>query len=159
MRDDTLGKDAEDKVWDWLDRKADGYSFDRLYDQLSGYYIVSRNPCDFICYKYPYMYYIESKATWEDRFDFSLISETQHDKLLEKSKITGCYGLVVILFAYYKRAFMVHIEHIAQLEAADKHSLNIKKLEKWGIPYKEIRTIPNPRKKLLDYEGEIEEYV
>ena len=87
MRDDTLGKKAEEKVWNWLDRKDDGYSFDRLYDQLSGYYMVSRNPCDFICYKYPYMYYIESKATHEDRFEFNMITDTQYEKLLEKSKI------------------------------------------------------------------------
>jgi len=37
-------------------------------------------------------------------------------------------------------------------------SLNIKKITKWPIPYKEIRTIPNNRKEFLDYEGEIEEY-
>lgn len=159
MRDDTLGKKAEEKVWNWLDRKENGYSFDRLYDQMTGYYMVSRNPCDFICYKYPYMYYIESKATHEDRFEFNMITDTQYEKLLEKSKIKGCYGLVVVLFAYQKRAFMLHIEDIDALQQAGKHSINITKIDKWTIPYKEIRTIPNPRKELLDYEGEIEEYV
>lgn len=32
---DTLGKKAERQIWKWLDRPDDGYSFDRLYDQLS----------------------------------------------------------------------------------------------------------------------------
>ena len=32
----------------------------------------------------------------------------------------------------------------------DKHSLNIKKIDEWGIPYVEIQTIPS-RKELLDY--------
>ena len=35
MTDTTLGKKAERKIRDWLDRPNDGYSFDRFYDQLS----------------------------------------------------------------------------------------------------------------------------
>lgn len=158
MTDNTLGKKAEKKIEEWLDRPSDGYSFNRLYDQLSGYYLVSRNPCDFICYKYPYMYYIESKETIHDRFDFDMIQPHQHDSLLEKSKIPGCYGLIIILFTEYKRAFVLHIGDIVALENQNKHSLNIKKLDKWTIPYKEIRTIPS-RKQMLDYDGEIEEYI
>lgn len=105
------------------------------------------------------MYYIESKATWEDRFDFSMITETQHDGLLEKSEIDHVHGWVVVLFASYKRAFVIDIRDIKYLEDKGKKSLNIKKIDKWEIPYKEIRTIPNNRKQLLDYEGEIEEYI
>ena len=38
----------------------------------------SKNICDFTCFVSPYMWYIESKATWEDRFDFF------HDNRLSK---------------------------------------------------------------------------
>ena len=31
----------------------------RLQDQMSGYKVVSQNPCDFICYAKPYLYLIE----------------------------------------------------------------------------------------------------
>lgn len=125
---------------------------------MTGFY-GSKNICDFTCFKYPNMYYIESKATWEDRFDFSMITETQHDGLLEKSEIDHVHGWVVVLFASYKRAFVIDIRDIKYLEDKGKKSLNIKKIDKWEIPYKEIRTIPNNRKQLLDYEGEIEEYI
>ena len=37
-------------------------------------------------------------------------------------------------------------------------SININKIDKWTIPYKELKTVPS-RKKLLDYTGEIEEYI
>jgi hypothetical protein len=37
-------------------------------------------------------------------------------------------------------------------------SLNIKKIEKWPIKFAEVKTIPS-RKALLDYTGEIEDYV
>lgn len=114
----------------------------------------STNICDFTLYKFPYMYYLESKATWEDRFNFSMLTEKQHDGLLEKSKIEGVFSYVVVLFATYKRAFLIDIKDIRKLEEKGKHSLNIKKIDKWGISYKEIMTVPNSRKQLLDYRNE-----
>lgn len=133
-------------------------SIDYMISYLrSGYYETSRNICDFICYKYPYIYYIESKATEADTFPFSYIQPHQHDGLLAKSKIKGCYGWVIVLFQTYKRAFRLDIKDIKKLEDEGKKSLNIKKIDKWTIPYKELKTIPNTRKKLLDYTGEIED--
>ena len=156
---DLLGKKAEAKITEWLDRPEDGYSYTRLYDQLSGYINTSRNICDFICYKQPYIYYIESKATYKDRFDFTMIQPHQREGLLKKSAIPGCYGWVIVLFASYKRAFKLDIRDIVALEDKGKKSINILKLDKWDIPYKEIQTIPNNRKQLLDYTGELEDLI
>lgn len=150
---DNLGKKAEKKIKEWLDRPEEGYCFDRIKDQMTGFW-GSTNICDFTLYKFPYMYYLESKATWEDRFNFSMLTETQHDEMLKKSKIEGVFSYVVVLFATYKRAFLIDIKDIKKLEEKDKHSLNIKKIDKWGIPYKEIMTVPNSRKQLLDYRNE-----
>lgn len=153
-----IGKKAEAKITEWLNRPQAGYSFDRIKDQMTGFY-GSSNICDFTCFKSPNMYYIESKATYEDRFDFSMITETQHDGLLEKAEIADVFGWIIVLFATYKRAFVIDIRDIKALEDSGKKSLNIKKIDKWGIPYKEIQTIPNNRKHLLDYIGEIEQYI
>lgn len=160
MSDSTVGKEAEKKIKEWLDRPEDGYSFDRLPDQMTGFY-GSFNICDFICFKSPNMYYIESKATYNDRFDFSMLSEKQHDGLLEKSNIEHVFAWVIVLFATHKRAFVIDIREIHRLEKSGVKSLNIKKLDKKGWPcnYKEIVTIPNNRKKHLDYTGEIEKYI
>lgn len=152
---DLIGKEAEEKISEWLDKPDEGYCFDRIPDQMTGFY-GSTNICDFTLFKSPYKYYIESKATWEDRFDFVNITKTQHDGLLDKSKIHNVFGLIVLLFATYKRAFILDIRDIKKLEDSGKKSLNIKKLNKWGIPFIEIETIPNNRKKLLDYTGEFE---
>lgn len=35
MSDSTVGKEAEKKIKEWLDRPEDGYSFDRLPDQMT----------------------------------------------------------------------------------------------------------------------------
>lgn len=153
MINDLLGKKAEAKIQKWLDLPEKDYCFDRIPDQVSGLY-GSKNICDFDFYKYPYMYYIESKATYEDRFNFSMITEYQYDNLLKKSKLAGVFGLVIVLFASHKRAFILNIRDIDKLQTEqDQHSLNIKKIEKWGIPYVEIQTIPS-KKELLDYTGE-----
>lgn len=155
-----VGKKAEQKIQEWLDRPEEGYSFDRIPDQMTGFF-GSSNICDFALFKAPYMYYIESKATEEDRFDFSMLTETQHDGLFDKSKIRNVFGLVIILFALHKRAFVVDIREIKRLEDEGIKSLNINKRDKKGWPCAsaEIRTVPNNRKKLLDYQGEIEEYI
>lgn len=151
---DLLGKKAEAQIEKWLgSRTEDGYSFDRIPDQMSGLK-GSKNICDFVLYKYPYQYFIESKATWEARFDFSMLTPTQHDGLLDKSRIFGVFGVVTVLFATYKRTFNIDIREIVRLEQAGTKSLNIKNIDKWGIVYHEIETIPNNRKELLDYTGE-----
>lgn len=150
---DLLGKKAEQKIKEWLNRPEIGYSIDRIPDQMSGLY-DSKNICDFVFYKYPNIYYIESKSTWEDRWDIKELTPTQYDGLLEKSKIYGVFGVVIVLFASYKRAFILDIRDIDLLKTSGKKSINIKSIDKWEIPYKEIQTIPNNRKELLDYIGE-----
>lgn len=153
-----LGKKGEAKVKEWLDKPEDGYCFDRIPDQMTGFY-GSSNICDFDCYKYPNMYYIECKSTWEDRFDFSMISTNQRLGLLDKSKIEGTYGLIIILFATHKRAFIIDINEIQRKLNEGKKSINIRKINDWDIKYVEIPTIPNNRQKLLDYTGKLEDLV
>jgi len=156
---DNLGKQAEQKIKEWLNHPENGYCFDRIPDQMTGYYMVSRNVSDFICYKYPNFYYIESKCTEHDRFSFDQLTDTQRNGLRMKTEIPGVYGLVIVLFATYKRAFIFNIKDIADLVNEDTaelkvKSVNIKKIDKWSIPYIEIETLPS-RKALLDYTGEL----
>lgn len=153
---DNLGKLAEKQIAKWLHRPSDGYCFERIPDQLSGFY-GSKNICDFFLYKSPNMYFIESKATHKDRFDFTMVTEYQWTNLLSRSKIDGVYGLVIVLFATHQRAFILDIQDLEAAKQAGIKSLNITKIAKWKVPYKEIQTVPS-RKQLLDYTGDIEDY-
>ena len=153
---DDLGKKAEAKIKAWLNRPQDGYCFERIPDQLTGFY-GSKNICDFFCFKKPYLYFIESKATYKQRFDFTMITDYQWDSLLSRSKIDGVYGLVIVLFASSQRAFILNIQDLENARQNNIKSLNIDKIDKWQVPYKEIRTVPS-KKLLLDYTGEIEDY-
>lgn len=155
---DSLGKDAERKIKEWLDHPDLGYSFDRIPDQMTGFF-GSKNICDFICFKSPYFWYIESKATYDARFDFSMITDTQMHGLLEKSSITNVFCVIIILFASYKRTFILEINQIKRLIDSGKKSINIKKIDSWNFKYSEIQTIANSRKKLLDYTGGLEDHI
>lgn len=168
MADTEFGKTAENRLKSWLDRPQDGYSMDRIPDQMTGFYMVSRNICDFVCYKYPNIFYLESKATEHDRFDFSQLTDVQRNGLRLKAEIKGCYGIVAVLFVEYKRAFLFNIKDIADInpdlpnDSLDKtflkvKSVNIKKISKWDLPHWEIETIPS-RKQILEYTGELPDF-
>ena len=153
---DDIGKKGESKVREWLDNRLDeGYVIDRLYDPMGGLFGVS-NPCDFIAYRYPNIYYIECKSTWADRFDFAMISPGQMKALTERSSVQGCQCWVIVLFATYKRAFRFKASDIKSASDNDIKSLNIKKIDKWPVPYKELTTIPS-KKLLLDYSDNLED--
>ena len=98
----------------------------------------SKNICDFTLFKSPDMYYIESKATWSDRFDFSMITDYQYKSLLQKSRIQNVYGVIIILFAAEQRAFIIDINEIDRPVKSGKKSINInvssmKKISQVGI--------------------------
>lgn len=146
-------KQAESKIYNWLNRPEEGYCIDRIPDQMTGFY-GSKNICDFILFKSPNLYYIESKATWDDRFDFTLITEYQWEEIYKKSLIDNVYGWIIILYLTYKRAFILDIQDIRRLSDNGIKSLNIKKIDKWDLKYFEIPTIKS-RKTLLDYDKNI----
>lgn len=81
-----------------------------------------------------------------------MLTDTQYNGMYEKSAIQGVRCYVVVLFATYKRAFLLDIRDIHEARE-DRHikSVNVKKIAKWPIPYLEIKTIPS-RKQLLDYD-------
>lgn len=156
---DDIGKKAEKRIREWLNRPEEGYCFDRIPDQLSGLY-GSKNICDFTLFKMPYMYYIESKASWSDNVPFKMVTDYQREQMLLKSQIHGVYGIVAVLFASYQRMFLFDIrDWVDELNDESKQSsINIKKIDKWTIPYVEVATIPS-RKELLEYTGEIDDYI
>lgn len=149
---EDIGKRAERKLRDWLDRPDKGYCLDRIPDQMTGFY-GSKNISDFILYVHPNLIYLESKATYHDRFDFSSITEHQRAGLTNKSKIGGVYGYVAVLFATHRRAFLFDIRDINYLWDAGHKSLNINNILNWGIEYIEIQMEENHRKLIPDYVG------
>ena len=88
-----------------------------------------------------------------------MITDKQLNEVSDKSFIRGVFGLCFVLFVAHQRAFIFNMQDIRMCIKNDiQKSLNIKKIEKWPIKFAEVKTIPS-RKELLDYTGELEDYV
>ena len=116
----------------------------RLKDQLSGFKHNSKNPCDFICYKYPYLYLIECKTHKGASLPFKNI--TQYDSLLE-IKNENCYGVLIgiVIWLYEKdKVLYVPFSTLIKMKADGKKSVGIRSiLEGYNIIY-----IPSVKKKV-----------
>ena len=96
------GKDFEKVIQKCIER-VKGVSIDRLHDQTNGF-AGSKNPCDFIVYKKPYLYYIECKTVHgntlsihsnDEKHKYGNITNYQWEELLKKSKIDGVIAGII----------------------------------------------------------------
>lgn len=94
MPSNNQGKNFENVVRKSFLKVSD-ISVDRIPDQMSRYKGSSSNICDFVVYKWPYLYYIECKSVHGNTLPFSNIRDNQWDGLLEKSQIYGVRAGVI----------------------------------------------------------------
>lgn len=87
------GKEFED-VFKSAVEKVNGTAIIRIHDQMSGY-IGSKNPCDFLIYKSPYLYPIECKSVHGNRLPMTNITDFQYKELRKMGKIKGVIAGVV----------------------------------------------------------------
>lgn len=125
----NLGKQFELKFKEGFSKIPES-TIDRIYDVTTGYKSIS-NVCDFICYKYPNIFYIECKSHKGASFPF--INLTQYSKLKDKVGIKGVRA-GVILWLYEKDLVLyVPISTISQMMADGKKSVGIRDLDKYNI--------------------------
>ena len=125
----NLGKQFELKFKEDFSKIPES-TVDRIYDVTTGYKSIS-NVCDFICYKYPNIFYIECKSHKGASFPF--VNLTQYSKLKDKVGIKGVRA-GVILWLYEKDLVLyVPISTISQMMADGKKSVGIRDLDKYNI--------------------------
>lgn len=79
---------------------------ERLHDQVTGYLNVSRNPSDYIVYKYPYMYYLECKSI--HGASIPLTNFKQQDLINERvKKSDGVRGVYLVWFVDKQITFWI----------------------------------------------------
>ncbi len=111
---------------DWLTSMGET-TCDRIYDVTSGRSRIS-NICDFICYKYPRIYYMECKEVAKGN-TFNLAKLTQYDKLVEKNHIKGVVSGVVIWFREKQKVVFVPISTFIKLKIDGAKSYSVKYLD------------------------------
>lgn len=118
---DNYGKKFEKAFSDQL--KENGYCFDRLKDDMSGWKGVS-NVCDFIVFHNETLFYIECKAVHGNTFNYSLLRENQYKGLLEKSKFKHVCAGVVIWFVDNELTVYLPIKFIENEKLNNVKSFN-----------------------------------
>lgn len=101
----------------------------------------STNPCDFICYVYPYGYFIECKTHKGVSIPFSAIR--QYDSLVEHMGIPGLIVGIVCWFYEHDLVVFIPIDVCQQIKATGKKSIAIKDIDKYDIvriPSVKLRT-------------------
>lgn len=146
----SIGKKFEERFkYDWNNSFPDG-TIDRLYDNMGGYLAIS-NVCDFICYNYPNIYYIECKTHKGASFPFTNL--TQYDKIKMKVGLKGVRAGVILWLYEKDKVFYIPIATITKMKKDGKKSVGIRSLEEYDIieiPSKKIRTYMESDYSILD---------
>lgn len=134
------GKDFEEQFKrQWKKSFPDG-DIVRFHDIQYGYKNIS-GLCDFACYNFPLLFYIDCKAHKGASIPFSAIP--QYDKLIEKAGIKGIRAGIVLYLYEKEKIFYVPISTIKQLMDEGKKSVGIKAFEEGyriiEIPSKKLR--------------------
>ena len=136
------GKEFELKFKKDFIRTVPDSSIDRIYDSVSGYKSVS-NIADFICYKFPNLFFIELKSCKGASLPF--LNITQYDKLKDKVGILGVRA-GVILWLYEKDIVMyIPISTITKMKNDGKKSVGLKAIKE-GY---NIKIIPSVKKRVF----------
>lgn len=136
------GKKFEERFkLDWKNTFPNG-SITRLYDVTTGYKSMS-TISDFICYNYPYQFFIECKTHKGASFPFTNL--TQYDKMIREINKPGV-RVGVLLWLYEKdKVYYIPVSTIQQMKLNNEKSVGIRSITA-GYNIKEI-----PAKKLIHF--------
>lgn len=114
MANVNRGKKFED-VFKGAVEKIQGVALVRLHDQTTGF-IGSKNPCDFLIYKSPYMYAIECKSVHGNRLPMTNITDYQYKELLRMSDVEGVIAGIVCWYIDRDITLFIPIKTVCALK-------------------------------------------
>lgn len=121
----SRGKKFEDRFKsDWVESVPDSVCY-RLYDTMSGY-MGQRNVGDFICYKYPNIFLIDTKSIQGNTLPFSDLR--QYDQMLEYKNIKGVRVGFVVWFVDHDKVLWIPVQTMEKIQKKGLKSYNIRKM-------------------------------
>ena len=125
------GKQFEIKFAEnWKSTMPDS-SIDRLKDQMSGYKGTSKNVCDFICYLYPNIFYLEIKSHAGASIPF--VNITQYDNLKKKVGIKGVRSGVILWLYDKDKVYYIPTSTITQMKNDGEKSVGLRHIGKYNM--------------------------
>jgi len=111
----------------------------RLMDQVSGFKVVSQNPCDFFCFTDGKLFLIECKSHDGASIPFSAIP--QYERLLEYKDIEGVYPGIVIWFKDKDKVIWVDINVAEKIYNDGNKSIQLRMLTDGRYDIKELPSV------------------
>lgn len=116
------GKDFE-KVFRECTERVPNVAVLRLNDQMNGFY-GSKNPCDFVLYNKPYIYFIECKSVHGNRLPFTNISDYQWQEMTKVAKVDGVVAGVICWYIDRDVTLFIPIETLNALKCNGAKSVS-----------------------------------
>ena len=117
------GKDFEEVIKRGF-LNVENTTVERLPDPTNGYLGI-RNPCDFLIYHYPYVYYLECKTTHSHRLPFTNVTFNQRVGMLEAGKNKGVIAGIMCWFIPEDKTYFIPIQVYEQYRLNGEKSLNL----------------------------------
>ena len=146
MAEKNRGKQFEQVIRQSFE-KVQGVSIDRIPDQVTRYRGSSSNICDFVVYKYPYLYYLECKTIHGATFPFSNVRDNQWNGLLGKSNIDGVKAGLLVWWVDYDVTRYIPIDVLDPIKVSGRKSI---RYDDTDYLYKEIHG--EKKRVLFDYD-------
>ena len=148
------GKEFERRFLDDWKSTVDNSMAYRLYDVTIGYKSIA-HAGDFICYKYPHCFILDTKSKEGNTLPFSDLR--QYDKMLEYRDIKGLHVGFIVWFIDHDKIIWLPVETMKKIKNNDLKSFNINKMKSEDyffleIPSKKLRTfMSSDYSKLVEY--------
>lgn len=127
---------------------------ERLPDPTAGY-MGYRNPCDFLIYHYPYVYFIECKTVHSHRMPFTNLTFNQRVGMLEASKNKGVIAGIICWFIPVDKTYFIPIQVYEKYRLAGAKSLNLNKMDPEKDGWVEI----HGQKKRVFFDYDIDRFI
>lgn len=148
------GKAFEDQVKKQWQECFPGTFFMRLYDQVSGYKIVSQNPCDALAFVKGNLWLIECKSHDGSSIDFSAIP--QYERLLNYKYFKNVHPGILVWFKQKDKVIWFPIDEAEKIHNSGEKSLGLRHLGKYDIyeiPSEKLRVfMKTDYNKLVEWE-------
>ena len=108
----------------------EGSSIDRLFDVVSGYKSI-RQVADFICYRYPNIFYIECKS--HKGASLPIANITQYENLKKKVGIPGVRSGVILWLYEKDKVFYIPTATVTKLKEDGEKSVGLRHIGKYRI--------------------------
>ena len=147
----NIGKAFEERfVKDWKESFPNTFCY-RLHDQVSGYKIVSRNPCDFICFENGRLHLIECKS--HKGASMPLSNLRQYEEMKKYSNIENVFIGVVLWLIEKDIVLYVPLRTVDKLIEDGKKSIGLSLIkdgyDAFEIPSEKLRTFMKSNYKVL----------